>query len=91
MSYQGVCAERQDFVKNEEGQHVPGERNPNRARQCYCKEKVEAGLVLLFVASHVTNGIERIDDPKSDAIKPNSIPKGSTVNVTSEPGKIPEE
>ena len=55
-----------------------GERNPPRST-VLLQRKVEAGLVLLFVASHVTNGIERIDDQSPDAIKPNSIPKGSTV------------
>ena len=61
---QRIGADGEHLVEGEEGQHVARERDPHGAGQRHREEGVEAGLVVLVVAAHVADGVERGRDPQ---------------------------
>jgi hypothetical protein len=53
------------FVEDEEGEYVGCKGDTDRARNGQRKADVEAGLVLLVVAAHITDRVQRGDDPQT--------------------------
>ncbi len=65
MRDQRVGDQRHRFVEQEQREHVAGQRNALGGKDGAGKAHEKAGLVLFVVAAHVTDGIQRTDDPQS--------------------------
>ena len=62
---QRVGAEGEQFIKDEQREQIAGQRNAHGGRKGERKTDEKAGLVRLLVATHVTNGVQRVDDPQA--------------------------
>jgi hypothetical protein len=65
VRHQRIGRDRQHFIEDEQGQQVGRERHAHGRHQRNRETGIEPGLVLLVVAAHVADRIDRIDDPQS--------------------------
>ncbi len=64
VRHQRERAEREHLVEGEEREEVRRERHAHHRSYGHREEEVEPGLVLLVMAPHVADRIERRDDPQ---------------------------
>ena len=65
MRDQWIRRKGQHFVEHKQGEQIAGERDAHGARKRDRKAHVEARLIVLVVAPHITDRIDRRQNPKA--------------------------